>query len=342
MRIYHLWVLGLLPLLAAACAPSGNAPGGTVMIEKNPTESQPSVNPAAPQNPAIPPLTEAEKHVIIEKGTERPFTGKYWNTFERGVYVCRQCGTPLYLSDTKFESQCGWPSFDEEIRGAVRRQTDADGRRTEILCAKCGGHLGHVFTGEKLTEKDTRHCVNSISLAFIPEAGWPLQRAIFAGGCFWGVEHYFHQEAGVLAVTSGYTGGHVKNPTYQQVCTGTTGHAEAVEVVFDPARVTYEKLAKLFFEIHNPTEVNRQGPDVGSQYRSGVFYLNDEQKKAAEALIARLRAKGCKAATEVTQASTFWRAEDYHQDYIRKHPERPCHARVPRFDEATTAPTPRE
>jgi len=339
MRFRYLWLLGLLPLLAGACAPN-DSPGGTTMREKNPNESQPPAVPAAMPGQTMPPLADAEKHVILEKGTEAPFTGKYWNTFERGVYVCRQCGTPLYLSDTKFDSHCGWPSFDEEIRGAVRRQPDADGRRTEILCAKCGAHLGHVFAGEKQTEKDTRHCVNSISIVFIPEAKWPLQRAIFAGGCFWGIEHYFHQAGGVLAVTSGYTGGHVKNPTYEQVCTGKTGHAESVEVVFDPARVSYEQLAKLFFEIHDPTEVNRQGPDVGSQYRSAIFYLNDEQKKTAEALIAQLRAKGLKVATEVTAASTFWRAEEYHQDYIRKHPERPCHVRVPRFDDAPEAATP--
>jgi len=340
MRLHYLWVLGLLPLIALACAPPNDPPGGTVMPDRNPNEPQPSAVPAASQDRTMPPLTEAEKRIILEKGTEAPFTGKYWNTFERGVYVCRQCGTPLYLSDTKFESHCGWPSFDEEIRGAVSKQPDADGRRTEITCTKCGAHLGHVFTGEKMTEKDTRHCVNSVSLAFIPEAKWPLQRAIFAGGCFWGVEHYFHQMDGALAVTSGYTGGRVKNPTYEQVCTAATGHAEAVEVVFDPARASYEQVARLFFEIHDPTQVNRQGPDVGSQYRSAIFYLNDEQKKTAEALIAQLRAKGYKVATEVTPASTFWRAEEYHQDYIRKHPERPCHVRVKRFDDAPEAAAP--
>ncbi|MCX5670012.1 MAG: bifunctional methionine sulfoxide reductase B/A protein, partial [Planctomycetota bacterium] len=230
----------------------------------------------------MPPLSEAEKHVILDKGTEAPFTGKYWNHFERGLYICRQCGARLYLSESKFSSQCGWPSFDDEIPGAVQRRPDADGRRTAILCAAGGGHLGHVFTGEKLTEKDVRHCVNSASLVFIPESKWPLQRAIFAGGCFWGVEHAFRQVGGVLAVTSGYTGGKVQTPSYEQVSTGTTGHAEAVEIVFDPARVSYEQLARLFFEIHDPTQVNRQGPDVGSQYRSAVFYVGEDQKRVAE------------------------------------------------------------
>ena len=282
----------------------------------------------------MPPLTEEEKRIIVDKGTERPFTGKYWNTFAQGVYLCRQCGAPLYLSDSKFESQCGWPSFDDEIPGAVRRQPDADGRRTEILCAACGGHLGHVFAGERFTEKNVRHCVNSASLVFVPEGERAVGRALFAGGCFWGVEHEFGQAPGVLAVTSGYTGGRTENPTYEQVCTGGTGHAEAVEVRFDPKRITYEQLARLFFEIHDPTEVNRQGPDVGSQYRSAVFYADEEQRRTAEALVAQLRANGYAVATEIEPATTFWPAEAYHQDYLRKHPERPvCHARVPRFDQ---------
>ena len=278
------------------------------------------------------PLSDEEKRILIDKGTEPPFSGTYWDQFERGLYVCRQCGTPLYLSMSKFRSSCGWPSFDDEIPGAVRRQPDADGRRTEILCAACSGHLGHVFTGEGLTEKNIRHCVNSVSLEFIPESRWPLARAVFAGGCFWGVEHYFRQEPGVLGVAAGYTGGRVEKPTYEQVSTGTTGHAEAVEVIFDPRRTTYETLARLFFEIHDPTQRNRQGPDVGSQYRSAVFYLDEAQKGTADRLIAQLQARGYDVATDVAPASAFWPAEPYHQDYLCRHPGRPdCHIRTPRF-----------
>jgi peptide methionine sulfoxide reductase msrA/msrB len=314
--------------LALACGPI--FPGREKTSEATMPASKPS--PVG----EMPPLTAEEKHIIVDKGTERPFTGKYWNSFAQGVYLCRRCGAPLYLSDSKFKSDCGWPSFDDEIAAAVKRQTDADGMRTEITCANCGAHLGHVFVGERQTAKDTRHCVNSASLTFVPEDKWPLERAVFAGGCFWGVEHLFKDIPGVLAVRSGYTGGSVDRPTYKQVCTGKTGHAEAIEILFDPAKTSYEKLARLFFEIHDPTTKDSQGPDVGNQYRSGVFYTNEEQKKIAQKLIDLLKAKGFAVVTELAPAKTFWAAEDYHQDYLTKNPGRyDCHVRVERFGPAS-------
>ncbi len=279
-------------------------------------------------------LTPEEEAVIVHKATERPFTGKYDKFFEKGTYVCKRCGAPLYRSSDKFDAGCGWPSFDDEIEGAVKRVTDADGMRTEIVCANCGAHLGHVFLGEGLTTKNTRHCVNSISLVFVP-AGTKSAKsdtAIFAGGCFWGVEYYMHQAPGVISTEVGYIGGHGERPTYEQVCSHKTGYAEAVRIVFDPRKTNYENVAKLFFEIHDPTEVNRQGPDIGDQYRSSVFYLNMDQKQTAEHLIDLLKAKGYDVATQVVPAGKFWKAEEYHQQYYAKENGTPyCHRYVKRF-----------
>jgi len=297
---------------------------------------------------ALKDLTPEEEAVIVQKGTERPFSGEYNDHHEAGAYECKRCGTRLYESDDKFDSGCGWPSFDDELPGAVKRVPDADGRRTEILCAACGAHLGHVFEGEQLTEKNVRHCVNSISLEFVPagenvaagesvaaapdESSGETATAYFAGGCFWGIEHLLQEVDGVTDVRSGYMGGHTEKPTYHEVSSGRTGHAETVEVVYDPTRVTFEELARFFFEIHDPTQVDRQGPDMGSQYRSAIFYAGDEQKLVAERLIGILKEKGYDVATELSEAGLFWEAEDYHQDYYEKSAGSPyCHARQKRF-----------
>lgn len=326
------------------------------------------------KNYPMPPLSGLEADVLLRKATEAPYTGEYLNNHAAGTYICRQCGMPLYHSDDKFESGCGWPSFDKEVAGAVRRVPDADGRRVEIICANCGGHLGHVFEGEGFTERNTRHCVNSLSMKFA-QAGSDEEKAalarladkasavspagtagsgvaataatatqtsttggctataVVAGGCFWGVEDAFQKIAGVCEAVSGYTGGHTVNPSYEDVCRGDTGHAEAVLVRFDPTRVSYEQILRRFFEIHDPTQLNRQGPDWGEQYRSAVFYENAEQKAVAQKLVARLKELGYKVVTQIEPAGPFYAAEDYHQDFTRRTGRGACHMSVPRFSQ---------
>jgi peptide methionine sulfoxide reductase msrA/msrB len=251
-------------------------------------------------------LSADEARVIHQKGTEPPGSGKYYQTHDAGVYTCRQCDAPLYMSERKFPSHCGWPSFDEEIFNAVQKCPDSDGSRTEILCKRCGAHLGHVFIGEGYTATNIRHCVNSISLHFLPastEEGF--ERAFFAAGCFWGVEEAMRKLPGVVRAASGFMGGQVVNATYEEVCTDTTGHAETVEVVFDPQKTNYSRVVDQFFKIHDPTQKNKQGPDVGRQYRSAIFYLTAAQKQMAQQAIDVLKKNGIDVATELSCARSF-------------------------------------
>mgnify|MGYP003767803319 FL=1 len=274
------------------------------------------------------PLTAEEERVIIHRGTEMPFTGKFLKHKEKGTYTCRRCAAELYRSEHKFDSGCGWPAFDDEIAGAVKRKPDPDGHRVEIVCAACDGHLGHVFVGEGLTEKNLRHCVNSVSLDFIPAGSKKNAEAIFAAGCFWGVEHLMKQAPGVKTTQVGYAGGHLENPDYRSVCSGTTGHLEVIRVEFDETVTSFETLAKLFFEIHDFSQTDGQGPDIGEQYLSAIFYANDAQKAVAEKLVNQLKNMGHQVATSLRPAAKFWPAEDYHQNYYSKTGKAPyCHIR---------------
>ena len=282
-------------------------------------------------------LSTFEKHVLINKGTERAFSGKYVQSKEDGTYSCKVCNSPLYKSTDKFDSHCGWPSFDDAIPGAIKETLDTDGRRTEITCANCGAHMGHVFKGEGMTSKNVRHCVNSVSLNFkkskTKATNTSLKKAYFAGGCFWGVEYYLEKIKGVKEVTSGFMGGHVKNPGYYDVIRKKTGHLETVEVLYNPSKVSYESLAKTFFEIHDPTQTDGQGPDIGSQYLSAVFVETKEERKTINKLIKILESKGLKIATKVIPKAPFYSAEEYHQNhYMRKGGTPYCHRRTKRFD----------
>lgn len=278
-------------------------------------------------------LTPQQLRILRDKATEYPNTGEYNKKEDAGTYLCRQCGLALFRSQTKFHSGCGWPSFDEEIKNNVVREKDADGKRIEILCARCRGHLGHVFQGEGITAKNTRHCVNSASLDFLSDMKVEdTEEAIFAAGCFWGVEHFFKKLPGVLKTEVGYSGGQQENPTYEQVCEGDTSHYEAIRVLYDPKKINFEAIAKYFFEIHDSTQPNGQGPDIGKQYLSVIFYYDQNQKKIAENLIAELKKNHINPATKILSVKPFWPAEEYHQDYYGKNHKQPyCHRYTKRF-----------
>jgi len=279
-------------------------------------------------------LDEEEKNIILEKGTEAPFTGEYEKFDGEGIYVCRQCENYLYRSVDKFDSDCGWPSFDDEISGAVSKKTDTDGKRTEITCNRCCGHLGHVFVGENLTEKNTRHCVNSVSMKFIEEEEIKKKETIYlGGGCFWCIEAVFKLIDGVQEVVSGYAGGEKDSPTYEEISTGETGHAEMVRVVFDSSIVSLEKVLDVFFDSHDPTTLNKQGADVGTQYRSVIYcenkiqldvvqnYLEKKQDEFSEPIVTEIN-----ILSDVGKGYTkgnFYRAEDYHQKYYENNSGQP-------------------
>lgn len=281
----------------------------------------------------IPPLTPDERHVIIDKGTEYPFTGTYRNTTTKWLYRCRQCHTPLYLSQDKFASDCGRPSFDDAIPGRVQMIPDADGMRTEIVCKTCGGHLGHVFVGERMTNANTRHCVNSVSLDFVEEKNIsdtireqiPVYESItVGGGCFWCIEGALSQLEGVIECRSGYMGGKRRFPIYDQVCTWATGHIEVVRVFWDEKKVSLTQLLDAFFLIHDPTSRDRQGNDAGSQYRSVIFFHSEEQKASIDSRIAEKQHEYTDAIiTEIKPAQEFWLAEWYHQNFFASNPTKP-------------------
>lgn len=294
-------------------------------------------------------LTQEQFRIARGQGTEAPFCGRLLDNHQQGIYLCVCCRLPLFSSDAKFQSGTGWPSFFQPIArpNVLLRPDNSHGMiRTEILCARCDAHLGHVFDdGPKPT--GMRFCLNSESLTFVsapypptpdvptglgPPTSQPaandgsLKQAVFAGGCFWCTEAVFEQLHGVSSVVSGYSGGTAATANYQAVCTGVTGHAEAIQITYDPAKISYDSLLEVFFAAHDPTQLNRQGADVGTQYRSAIFYADETQKSAAKAFIDRLNADRLasrRIVTTLEPLKEFFPAETYHQDYACRNPNQP-------------------
>jgi len=332
-------------------------------------------------------LTPEQYKVMRKHGTEPAFSGLYNNHYDPGIYVCAACDTPLFGAGAKYDHGTGWPSFTSPLeKNHLEFHHDRSFlmTRTEVRCAVCGSHLGHVFDDGPAPAFE-HYCINSVALNFKAadkhkpqtaaertpqaarenEASSDLEKAgpsdqalglgeetagsdgniaealaaekitkedkseiaVFAAGCFWGVEYKLSKFKGVLSTEVGYAGGTTRNPTYGQVCSDRTGHAESVKVDFDPGLVSYEDLVRYFFAIHDPTQVNRQGPDHGTQYRSLIFYHDEKQKETARKVIDELNISGRFSkpiATGLVPVSEFYKAEEYHQKYYEKNKKGSC------------------
>lgn len=264
-------------------------------------------------------LTPEQFQIARLKGTERAGTGAFCERHEPGLYGCVCCGTPLFDSRVKFDSGTGWPSFGQPVKeNAIKYEKDTSYGmvRVEVMCNTCDAHQGHVFP-DGPEPSGLRYCINSASMQLLETE--TESTAVFGGGCFWCTEAVFQRLNGVSHVESGYTGGHIKNPTYREVCNGNTGHAEVIKVTFDPKVISYADLLRIHLTTHDPTTLNRQGYDRGTQYRSGVYFQSEEEEKTAREVIEEMGTYfDDPIVTEIEPLGAYYTAEVYHQDYYNQ------------------------
>lgn len=274
-------------------------------------------------------LTPAQFQIARLKGTERAGTGEFCERHEPGLYGCVCCGTPLFDSRVKFESGTGWPSFNQPVaENAIKYEKDTSYGmvRVEVMCNTCDAHQGHVFP-DGPAPSGLRYCINSASMKLIEEDKTEAT-AILGGGCFWCTEAVFQRIKGVTKVESGYSGGAIKNPTYKEICTGKTGHAEVIKITYNPEILPYADLLRIFFSTHDPTTLNRQGYDSGTQYRSVIFFRDENEQKVAEEVKEEMKTYfDDPIVTEVSHLAAYYPAEDYHQNYYNQNGQQPyCRA----------------
>lgn len=252
------------------------------------------------------------------KGTERPGSSDMCYSFDPGIYACACCETLLFDSTSKFDSGTGWPSFAQPIdKTAVAYHKDSSYGmvRVETLCNVCNAHLGHVFQ-DGPPPSGLRYCINALSLKKVNQN---IQKVVLGGGCFWCTEAVFQRIKGVLSVISGYAGGHVSSPSYNEVVSGLTGHAEVIEITYDADQITFEDIIRIHMTTHDPTTLNQQGADKGTHYRSIIFYNNSNELSVIEKVFLDVQPHYDRPIiTELKPLEALFEAEDYHQDYYNQ------------------------